>query len=78
MNNLDSKTFHERALLLTRSDCLLSGPDIVQDTPMSNITEVEEDRNMKRKIVIKHNEERVNTSIEMINSCVLPQILVLS
>lgn len=28
---------------------MISGPDVVQDTPMSNITEVEEDRNMKRK-----------------------------
>jgi hypothetical protein len=25
------------------------GPDIVQDTPITNATEVEEERNMKRK-----------------------------
>lgn len=46
VNNPDSSTLFESYLLIPM---IISGPDIVQDTPMSNITEVEEDRNMKRK-----------------------------
>lgn len=45
----ESAVFFKDLTAMTSSSIFSSGPDIVQDTPFMNATEIEEDRNAKRK-----------------------------
>lgn len=46
MRSIISHCFHKSSKINLN---IISGPDIVQDTPIINTTEIEEERNVKRE-----------------------------